>query len=260
MKLTYIIILLFVLSESYSQSAQELNQQARDLIALNDFEKAVPVLKKAAELGSAESQYNLGYALSNGLGVEKNAEDGVYWYGKSSDNGFNDGHYAMMMAYGNGEGVAQNSQLAFNYALKCAANNDITCIWNVASCYASGNGVEKNDAEFREWIIRLAKMENPENLIRSGYITSARLEIAHFYNSGQLGFPIDYYQGYLWYLIYNEFKIDFSILKQQETVEEIRAVEKMLSNAKIATAKTDAEKLLGRELREFENRYKTSLD
>ncbi|HMI08467.1 MAG TPA: tetratricopeptide repeat protein [Flavobacterium sp.] len=260
MKLLYSILSLAFSFVAFPQQAEELNQQSLKLLRENKFDIAVPILRKAAEMGNAESQYNLGYTLSNGLGVSKDAVEAVKWYRKSSENGFNDGHYAMMMAYGNGEGINQDSKLGFEYALKCAANNDITCIWNVASCYASGNGVEPNNSKFRELILKLAKMENPENLAQSGYITSARLEIAGFYKTGKYGFPIDFYQSYLWYLIYNEFKVDFSILKQQEVITEINAIERLLFQPqKLNGAKADAEILLGRSLKEFENRYKTTL-
>ncbi|MEO9210519.1 MAG: tetratricopeptide repeat protein, partial [Ginsengibacter sp.] len=210
------------------------------------------------ELGNAEAQYNLGYFLSSGQGTEKNLEEGIKWYKKSSDNGFNDAHYAMMMAYGNGEGVTQNSELAFQYALKCAKNNDATCMWNVVNCYANGNGVKKNNEQFLEWILKLCKLENPENLIQSGYITSARLELARFYKTGQF-VTKDLYQSYLWYLIYNEFKVDFSIMQQQEGIDEIKALEKLLSKEQIKSSSKDAEKLLGRKLNNLGELYKTTL-
>ena len=37
----------------------ELNEQAKKLIETQEFDKAVPILKQASELGNAESQYNL---------------------------------------------------------------------------------------------------------------------------------------------------------------------------------------------------------
>ena len=54
-------------------------------------------------------------------------------------------------------------------------------MWNVVNCYLTGNGVKSDISKFKEWIIRLAKLPNPENLSQSGNITSARLEIANFY-------------------------------------------------------------------------------
>lgn len=258
MKIILLILIMFWFQLSFSQNAEALNTQSKELLGKNDIKAAIPILQKAAELGNGEAQYNLGYLLLNGIEIQKNPIEAVAWYKKSSENNFNDGHYAMMMAYGNGDGIEQNSEKAFEYAMKCANNNDPTCMWNVVNCYLTGNGVEKNIPKFKDWITKLAKLENPENLAQSGYITSARLEIAHFYKNGEY-FNMDLYQSYLWYLIYNESKIDFSILKQDEVIKEIKELEKNLNSKDLVSAKIDAEKLLGRKLNNKDQLYKNSL-
>ncbi|MFD2892799.1 tetratricopeptide repeat protein [Flavobacterium chuncheonense] len=259
MRTFFKILLLIIISHpSFSQTAEELNQQSKDLLQKGKYQEALPILRKAAELGNGEAQYNLGYFLQNGIIGDKNPIEAINWYKKSSENNFNDGHYAMMMAYGNGNGIEQNSEKAFAYALKCANNDDPTCIWNVVECYVTGNGVQQDIPKLKEWILRLAKLQNPENLTQSGYISSARLELAHFYKEGKY-FEKDLYQSYLWYLIYNEYKIDFSILKQDEIIKEIKELEKSLSKTQIEKAKNDSEKLLGRKLNNLSELYKNSL-
>ncbi|WP_413511858.1 hypothetical protein [Myroides odoratus] len=68
------------------------------------------------------------------------------------------------MAYGNGQGIEQNFEKAFEYALKCANNNDATYMWNGVNCYLTGNGVKADVDKFKEWMIRLEKLQNTENL------------------------------------------------------------------------------------------------
>lgn len=254
----FIFFILIASQFSFGQNAEQLNQQSKELIQQGKYTEALPILKKLAELGNAEAQYNYGYFLQSGTAGVKNEQEAVKWYEKSSDNGFNDGHYAMMMAYGNGQGIEQNSEKAFQYALKCANNNDATCMWNVVNCYLTGNGVKPDVSKFKEWIIKLAKLPNPENLALSGNITSARLELANFYKNGEY-FEKDNYQSYLWYLIYNESKVDFSILKQEEVIKEIKELEKNLSKEQLENAQKDAEKLLGRKLNHISELYKNSL-
>lgn len=244
---------------AFAQNADDLNNQSKVLLEQGKYEEALPVLRKAAELNNAEAQYNLGCLLQKEVNGEKNPAEAIEWFKKSSQNNFNDAHYALMMAYGNGEGVEQNSKTAFKYAMKCAENNDPTCMWNVVNCYLSGNGVKQSIPKFKEWIIKLAKLPNPENLIQSGYITSTRLELAHFYRDGKY-FDKDSYQSYLWYLIYNEFKVDFSILKQDEVIAEIKELEKALDPKEIVKAPKDAELLLGRELSKTSELHTNSLD
>ena len=253
-----IILSILFFQFSFGQNADELNNQAKILIQQGKYSGALPILKKSAELENAEAQYNLGYFLQSGTAGVKNEKEAIDWYKKSSDSGFNDGHYALMMAYGNGNGIGQNSEKAFEYALKCANNNDETCMWNVINCYLTGNGVKADISKFKEWIIRLAKLPNPENLALSGNITSARLEIAHLYKNGE-NFEKDNYQSYLWYLIYNESKVDFSILKQEEAIKEIKELEKDLSKEQKGNAPKDAEKLLGRKLNNLKQLHKNSL-
>ena len=259
MKRKLLIIISILFSHiSFGQNPEELNNQSKELIQQGKYNEALPILKKSAELGNSEAQYNLGYFLQSGTAGEKNEKEAIDWYKKSSDNGFNNGHYAMMMAYGNGEGIEQNAEKAFDYALKCANNDDATCMWNVVNCYLIGNGVKADISKFKEWIVRLAKLPNPENLALSGKITSARLEIAHFYKNGE-NFEKDNYQSYLWYLIYNESKIDFSILKQDESIKEIKEIEKTLTKEQIKNAPKDAEIILGRKLVYISELYKNSL-
>lgn len=254
-KFLFFAINLLSIQIVFSQDADELNKQSKNLIDQGKYDEAFPILKKSAELGNSEAQYNLGYFLQSGAGGTKNEKEALGWYEKSSDNGFNNGHYAMMMAYGNGEGIEINSEKAFQYALKCANNDDATCMWNVVNCYLTGNGVDANISKFKEWIMRLAKLSNPENLALSGNITSARLELANYYRLGKY-FEKNNYQSYLWYLIYNESKVDFSIVKQEEVINEIKELEKNLSKAQLKNAPIDAEKLLGRKLNSISGLYK----
>ena len=256
----YFATLLLVLAglSVYAQNADDLNQQAKKFIETQQFDKAVPLLKQSAELGNAEAQYNLGYCYQSGIVVEINKKKAVEWYLKSADQGFNDALYQLMMAYGNGDGVEQDRKKAFFYALKCAENNDGTCMWNVVNCYYSGLGIDKNIDKMFEWAIRLSKLENPENLSKSGYITSARLQLANMYREGK-EIKQDYFKSYLWFLIYNEYKVDFSILQQQQVIKDIQDIETKLTSKQKSNGQIEAEKLLGRPLKNIENLYKTDI-
>ena len=84
------------------------------------------------------------------------------------------------------------------------------------------------------------------------------MQLAHFYRDGEY-FEKDLYESYLWYLIYNEFKIDFSIQVQQQAINEIQEMEKSLSKQQIENAKIEAEKRLGRQLIKIDELHKNSL-
>lgn len=255
--LTFLILTIYV-AFSYGQTASELNEQSKEFLKAQNFEKSYPLIKKSAELGNAEAQYNLGVSLEYGYGVEKNESQAFDWYLKSAKQGWNDGLYKMMMAHATGKNAELNYEKAFQYALECSENDDPTCILNVVSCYKDGMGTEKNIEKMLEWAIRLGKLENPENLARSGKITSARLNLAYMYRDGT-DVKKDLAKSYAWFLIFNEFKKDFSYFQQQSIVKEIQELEDDLSSDEKANGKDNAEKILGRKLKNTDNLYKAEM-
>ncbi|ADZ11519.1 hypothetical protein CG08_2063 [Riemerella anatipestifer] len=137
----------------------------------------------------------------------------------------------MMMAYSDGKGVEPNYDKAFEYAMKCAKNDDATCMFNVVTAYKDGIGTPKNKQKMLEWAMKLAKLKNPENLNLSGRITSARLNLAYMFRDG-IDVEKDIFKSYIWFLIYNENKRDFSVFQQDDVVKEIQEIEKNLTKNK----------------------------
>jgi TPR repeat protein len=160
----------------------------------------------------------------------------------------------MMMAHAQGKGAIQSNEKAFEYALKCANNNDITCMFNVVGAYQDGLGTVKDLEKMLEWAIKIAKLPNQENLLKSGKITSARLNLAYMYRDGR-NVEIDLIKSYSWFLIYNESKKDFSILQQESVINEIKNLEKKLTKKQIKNAKKHAEQILERPLLNFSKLY-----
>lgn len=247
---------IFSLNVTNVQNAEELNLLSKELLSKNEYQKALPVLRKSAELGNAETQYNLGYFLQSGVGISKDEKEAFEWYKKSSDNGFNDGHYAMMMAYGNGIGTEVNSEKAFEYAMKCANNNDATCMWNIVNCYKQGLGTQKDTVKMLFWAHKLAFLNHQDDLSVNGKITSTRLSLAKMYREGDC-IKQNNYKSYIWYIIYNETKKDFSVAQQNKVIKEIIKLETELSLEQKNNAKKDAEILLGSKILNFENLHKS---
>ena len=108
------------------------------------------------------------------------------------------------------------------------------------------------------WAQRLALLDNPEDLQLSGQITSARANLATMYQKGT-NVEKDLLKSYVWFLIYNESKRDFSILVQQENIESIKAIEKELTSADKDNAKIQAERLLNKKLTNHKNLYNQDL-
>ena len=69
-----------------------------------DDEEAIVWLRKAAEQGNIEGQFNLGIAYYHGLGVKKDITEAVKWFGKAAKQGYSEAQYVYAAAYQNGLG------------------------------------------------------------------------------------------------------------------------------------------------------------
>ena len=72
------------------------------------FEKAVELYRRAAEMGNAPGQCNLGYMYELGRGVEQSWEEAVKWYSASAQQGFPRAQCNLAWCYENGKGVAKD--------------------------------------------------------------------------------------------------------------------------------------------------------
>lgn len=252
-----IVILLFTLN-SFAQDRDILNAKANEALLKNDTKTAFPFLKQAAEAGHPEAQYNLGYSYQKGIEVPQNDSIANVWFIRSAKQGYTNAQFKIAYSYAVGRGVKQDYNQAFYWALQCAKQNDPECMFNVVSCYQQGMGTEKNTDSMLVWAVRLGLLENPEDLKLSSKITSARLNLALLYKDGT-SVPVDLVKSYQWFLIYNESKIDFSILQQQAQINTIKELEKRLTLSDRVKAKEAAEKMLHRNLRNFDNLYKQDI-
>ena len=243
---------------SFAQTAEEVNKQSKLFLEKQDFKNAVPLFKQAAEKGSAEAQYNLGFSYQQGIEVTQSDSIANLWFLKAAAQGYKDAQFKTAYNYATGRGVPKNDQQAFYWSAKCAEQGDVECMFNVVNCYMEGRGTAKNLDSMIAWATRIALLETPEDLNISGQITSARANLAAMYHDGQ-SVAKDLTKSYMWFLVYNESKCDFSVLVQQENIEVIKKLDQQLTNSERELAKAQAETLLNRKLTNFPNLYKQDL-
>jgi TPR repeat protein len=257
-KLLFTVFTTLTAIVSFTQGAEELNQKSKDFLSKGDTKNAVILLKKAAELGNAEAQYNFGYCYQEGIEVPKNDSIANSWLLKSAKQGWLNAQFKIAYSYAVGRGTTKDYVQAFYWALQCAKQGDPECMFNVLSCYQGGIGVAKNIDSLLVWATRLGVLENPEDLQLSVKITGARLNLAKMYRIGKQ-LPKDNIKSYAWFLIYNESKRDFSILEQQTQIDVIKELENNLTQTDKVNAKILAEKQLNRKLKNLDNLYKQDL-
>ena len=81
-----------------------------------NYEAAAPVLRRFAEQGDIDAQYQLAFMLEHGLGVKTDLEGAVHWYAKAAEQGDLAAQFNLAECLEDGVGTAQNYvQAAFWY-------------------------------------------------------------------------------------------------------------------------------------------------
>jgi TPR repeat protein len=109
-----------------------------------DFMTAYQLLKKLAEQGNAEAQYNLGILYRQGKGVMRDTKQAVQWFKKAADQGLATAQYYVGNAYDVGEGVEKNTELAVQWYQKAAKNGDPLAQTNLGVSYVRGEGIKQD--------------------------------------------------------------------------------------------------------------------
>jgi len=110
--------------EPYSKRAM-----ARDMVAVMtelgngtqiDYDKALGLLKSAAQRGNLRAKVELGNMYHSGRGVPKNDGIATAWYREAAEGGSADGQTALADAYLQGKGVTQNLAEALKWNKRAA--------------------------------------------------------------------------------------------------------------------------------------------
>ncbi len=112
-----------------------------------DLTKALELLAKGCELGSAEGCNVLGYMHGNGQGTKKDSVKAVVFYQQACDGGISAGCFNLGLMYDNGQGVKVNDAKAAELYLKACEGGDDTGCYNLGMKYYKGEGVRKNNSD-----------------------------------------------------------------------------------------------------------------
>lgn len=82
-------------------------------------EKGIELIRRAAEQGYVESQFDLGFLNYT---IKKDYKQAAYWYRKAAEQGHATAQYGLALCYENGRGVKRDKKQA-EYWKKQAAQN-----------------------------------------------------------------------------------------------------------------------------------------
>jgi len=121
-----------------------------------DYKKAIKYFLKFADSGigkkiSSSAQGYLGYMYENGLGVDKDCVQAIFWYRKAAGllNPF--GQYRLGWMYDIGCGVEKDYNQAVELYRKAAGQGFAPAQYNMGSMYEHGLGVQKNIQRAKVW-------------------------------------------------------------------------------------------------------------
>jgi TPR repeat protein len=116
-----------------------------------DYAEAARWYRKAAELGDARAQYNLGIMNQNGWGVPQDYAEAVKWYRKAAKQGVASAQYNLGFMYLNGQGVPQDYAEAAKWYRKAAEQGDVDALRILGLAYYLGKGVPQDFVQSYFW-------------------------------------------------------------------------------------------------------------
>ncbi|KAG7586576.1 Sel1-like repeat [Arabidopsis thaliana x Arabidopsis arenosa] len=117
-------------------------------------EKAMSLYRRAAELGDAVGQCNLGICY---LQVQpSNPKEAMKWLKQSSENGYVRAQYQLALCLHQGRVVKTNLLEASKWYLKAAEGGYVRAMYNISLCYSVGEGLPQNRKLARKWMKRAA--------------------------------------------------------------------------------------------------------
>ena len=135
----------------------------------SNYEEAAKWFRKAAEKGSAEGQYKLGYQYKKGEGLEKDYKQAAILFHEAAKKGYAKAQRHLGICYKDGEGIEKDLKLAAFWYRKAAEQGEAAAQNNLGLCYDNGIGVEKDLKQAVYWYQKAAEQGNAYAQSNLGY-------------------------------------------------------------------------------------------
>jgi TPR repeat protein len=141
--------------------------------------------------GDAFTQFQIGYAYQNGLGIPQDYALAVEWYLKSAKQGMGRAQWKLGILYRDGEGVPQNGAKAALWLRRAAEKDFPSAEYDLGKMYDLGLGVPKDYVQAEQWYHRAAE---------HGY-SLAQFNLGLLYANGGEGLSQNNAEAYFWLVI-----------------------------------------------------------
>ncbi|MEO6421959.1 MAG: tetratricopeptide repeat protein [Candidatus Nitrotoga sp.] len=141
-------------------------------------EENLAQLKKSAEEGDANSQYELAWMYDTGANykvLSKDTRKAAEWYEKAAIQGHAEAQASLGMLYVNGDGVSKDYVKGVDWLQKASAQGNANAQLNLGWLYRDNKGIPKNAAKALEWW---------QNAAERGF-AHAQFTLGVIYNKGE---------------------------------------------------------------------------
>jgi TPR repeat protein len=153
-----------------------------------DYGQAMSWYRMAADLGNAVAQNNLANLYQNALGAPQDYGKAMEWYRKAADQGNASAQSNIGWLYRHGLGVPQDYGQAVSWYRLAADQGESAAQNNLGDAYQKGLGVPSDFGQAMSWYRKAADQGD----------TTAQVNIGWLYRNG-LGVPKDYGEAMEWF-------------------------------------------------------------
>lgn len=122
-----------------------------------DYDKAVGLYRKAAEMGHIRAQFRMGKCYEKGQGVPQDYVNAVEWYRKAAEQGYAEAQFCLGVSYYKGKGVEKNHSKAVEWYRLAAEQGYAIAQYSLGLRYAKGEGVFSDLNEAVRWLRKAAR-------------------------------------------------------------------------------------------------------
>ncbi|WP_049962169.1 protein kinase domain-containing protein [Oribacterium sp. FC2011] len=134
--------------------------QALEYYSKEDYTKAKELFDKAAEGGSADAMYIIGFMYQNGEGVDQDYAKAKEWYTKAAEGGNTEAMTKLGLLYYFGNGVTQDYTKTKEWYEKAIESGSTDAMMLLGEMYQNGEGVDQDYAKAKEWYTKAAEGGN----------------------------------------------------------------------------------------------------
>lgn len=165
----------------------ELYARGSAALKRKDYSTALTLFHKAAEMGHAKAQSNLGILYFSGEGVQKDVNEGILWLKKSAEQGLVKEQVLLGTIYYEGKAISQDYDKALHYFRLASDKSNDDAQYNLGFMIENGFGVPQNKEEAIALYRKSALLGNVKAQVRLGAKYALGIDVAQ-----------DYALAYMW--------------------------------------------------------------